>query len=206
MRPIHFIRGALLLAAALVLGAAPAAAASKTAVFAGGCFWCVEADFDHVPGVLKTTSGYIGGTVENPSYKQVSAGGTGHYEAVEITYDPSKVSYDALVTYFFHSVDPLDAHGQFCDRGDSYRTAIFVGNGEERSVAEAAKAAAHKVLGRKIATKIIDRPTFYPAEQYHQGYYEKNPIRYRYYRTRCGRDQRVKSLWGKSALSLAPAS
>jgi methionine-S-sulfoxide reductase len=197
---------ALALAAALLVSAAPASAAERTAIFAGGCFWCVEADFDKLPGVTATVSGYIGGTVPNPTYKQVSAGGTGHYEAVEVHYDPAKVSYETLVGYFFRSVDPLDAGGQFCDRGDSYRTAIFTDGPEQAKAAQAAKAAAGAELGRKVATVISPASTFYAAEDYHQNFYETNPVRYKYYRFRCGRDQRVQQLWGESAHKAGPSS
>ncbi len=193
--------------AALSLGpgvglAGPAAAAeSRTAVFAGGCFWCVEADFDKVPGVTKTVSGYTGGMLRRPSYEQVTAGGTGHYEAVEITYDPGRVDYAQLLETFFRTVDPLDAGGQFCDRGSSYRTAIFVEDEAERAAAEAAKAEAAAALGAEIVTPILDAREFWPAEDYHQDYYEKSPLQYRFYRWRCGRDDRVEELWGEAAFA-----
>ena len=172
---------------------------TKTAIFAGGCFWCVESDFDHVPGVVTTTSGYIGGTVPNPAYEQVTAGGTGHFEAVRITYDPSQVSYADLLTVFWHSVDPTDPGGQFCDRGDSYRTGIFVGDEEERRLAEESKRAAEQSLGQPIVTAIAAAGPFFPAEEYHQDYYQKNPLRYRYYRWACGRNDRVEEVWGEHA-------
>ena len=173
----------------------------SSAVFAGGCFWCVEADFDKVEGVIDTVSGYTGGRIANPTYKQVSHENTGHYEAVKITYDPDVVSYDYLVTYFLHHVDPTDADGQFCDKGESYRTAIFVANPNERAIAEADIAAvdASGVLPAPVVTKVIGAETFWPAEDYHQDYYKKNPLKYRYYRASCGRDARVKDLWGDSA-------
>ena len=170
-----------------------------TAIFAGGCFWCVEKDFDHVDGVLETTSGYIGGDKENPSYKQVTQGGTGHYEAVKIVYDKSKVSYDQLLTAFWHSVDPTDPGGQFCDRGDSYRTAIFATNASQFQQATESKAGIAADLKTEIATPILNASAFYPAEEYHQDYYKKNPIRYRYYRFSCGRNAKVERLWGKKA-------
>lgn len=178
---------------------APAAKAetSATAVFAGGCFWCTESDFDHVPGVTETLSGYTGGRVVNPSYEQVSAGGTGHFEAVRVVYDPHRVSYATLVQRFLRTVDPLDEGGQFCDRGGQYRSAIFVANAEERRIAEAAKAQAARTLGRPIATQILPRGAFYRAEDYHQDYYRKNPLRYRFYRWNCGRDQRLEQVWGE---------
>nr|WP_116002723.1 peptide-methionine (S)-S-oxide reductase MsrA [Consotaella salsifontis] len=177
----------------------PALAASEKAIFAGGCFWCVESDFDRVPGVLKTISGYTGGSLKNPTYHQVSAGGTGHYESVEVTFDPSKVSYEQLLTAFWHSVDPVDAGGQFCDRGASYRTAIFAENDEQLKEAEASKKAIENELKQPVATTITKAGAFYPAEDYHQDYYEKNPLRYKYYRWNCGRDQRIKELWGDKA-------
>ena len=194
MRGMIFAAG---LAAALAGGAM--AGEPRTAVFAGGCFWCVEADFDKVPGVLATVSGYTGGTVENPSYKQVTFGETGHYEAVEVTYDPDRVGYRQLADIFWRTVDPTDSGGQFCDRGDSYRTAVFVADEEQRQAAQSSKAEAAAVLGQEVVTPILDMGAFWPAEDYHQGYYEKNPLRYRYYRWNCGRDQRIEELWGDAA-------
>lgn len=195
-----------------VLSFAPhAEAAQKRAYFAGGCFWCVEADFEKVKGVSEVVSGYTGGKTANPTYKQVSAGGTGHYEAVEVRYDDAKVSYDQLLHLFFRSVDPTDAGGQFCDRGDSYRTAIFVTNAAERAAAEKAKAEAAKDLGQKIVTPILNASRFYPAEEYHQDYYKSSDIvltrrgpkskanAYKFYRNGCKRDQKVRSLWGSAA-------
>ena len=195
----------LTVAATLSLFAHTASAQQlEKTIFAGGCFWCVESDFDKVPGVVATVSGYTGGKTENPSYKQVSAGGTGHYEAVEITYDPAKVSYEALLTAFWHSVDPTDDGGQFCDRGQSYQTAVFVANEKQRSVAEASKNAAQKILGKQIVSPILAAARFYAAEDYHQNYYEKNPLRYRYYRWSCGRDKKVEDVWGKNAYKGIP--
>ncbi len=194
MRKMFLTAGVL---AAIAGGAA--AAEPKTAVFAGGCFWCVESDFDKVPGVLDTVSGFTGGTVEKPTYKQVTYEDTGHYEAVEVTYDPDKVSYGQLVDIFWRTVDPTDAGGQFCDRGDSYRTAVFAGDQAERQVAEASKAEAAAALGQEIVTPVADAGAFWPAEDYHQDYYEKNPLQYKYYRWRCGRDDRVQELWGNAA-------
>ena len=170
-----------------------------TAVFAGGCFWCVEADFDKVEGVLETVSGYTGGTLEKPTYKEVTRGGTGHYEAVKVTYDPAKVSYDELTEYFVRHIDPTDAKGQFCDKGESYRSAIFVSGTGEREAADATLAAAETSLRADVVTQIIPASTFWPAEDYHQDYYLKNSVKYGYYRTGCGRDARVKQLWGKVA-------
>jgi len=186
-------------AAALVLGFGigyASAAEEKTAVFAGGCFWCVESDFDKLDGVTATVSGYAGGTVENPSYEDVTYGDTGHYEVVEITYDPDTVTYRTLVDYLLRHVDPTDDGGQFCDRGHSYKTAIFAGDAQERADAEAAVAEANAALDGKVVTPVLDAAPFYPAEDYHQDYYEKNPLRYRYYRYSCGRDARIDEVWG----------
>ena len=173
-----------------------AASRQAAAVFAGGCFWCTESDFDKVPGVISTTSGYSGGTVRNPTYEQVSAGGTGHIEAVRVVYDPARVSYPQLARYFIRTVDPTDAGGSFCDRGHGYRSAFFVANAEQRRVAEAVKASAAKTLRKPVATLVVPAAPFYPAEGYHQDYYKKNPVRYRFYRYNCGRDARLAALWG----------
>lgn len=172
-----------------------------TALFAGGCFWCVEEAFDAVEGVVATTSGFAGGHVENPSYERVTAGDTGHYESVLVAYDPSRVSYEELLFVFWRNVDPLDGGGQFCDRGDPYRAAIFVGGEDEYRAALASKAELEQ-SGRfeePIATEILDRTTFYPAEEYHQNYYQKNPLRYRYYVTSCRRYARLNQVWGDEA-------
>ena len=155
---------------------------TETVIFAGGCFWCVESDFDKIPGVVATVSGYSGGHVENPTYRQVTTGGTGHREVVQITYDPGKVAFGDLMTAFWHSVDPTDAGGQFCDRGESYTTAVYVSGEAQRRIAESSKAAAEKALGRGVATPILDASPFYRAEDYHQDYYIKNPVRYNLYR------------------------
>lgn len=173
----------------------------EKATFAGGCFWCMEPPFDKLDGVVSTTSGYTGGTKVNPTYHEVSAGGTGHAEAVEITYDPKKVSYEKLLEVFWHNVDPTDAGGQFCDRGNQYTSEIFYHNDEQKRLAEASKAALEKSKPFKqpIVTRIVAATTFYPAEDYHQNYYMKNPIRYKFYRFGCGRDKRLKELWGKEA-------
>ena len=197
-----------LLAVVAVLSHFPQAASAQElqkAVFAGGCFWCVESDFDQIPGVVATVSGFTGGTTSDPSYPQVTAGGTGHYEAVEITYDSSTVGYEELLTAFWHSVDPTDGGGQFCDRGKSYETAVFVANELERSVAEASKAAAQEMIDNPIVTPILATGPFYAAEEYHQDYYTKNPIRYKFYRWNCGRNQRVKEVWGEHAYEGIPA-
>lgn len=181
----------------------------QTAVVAGGCFWCVESDFEKVEGVQDVVSGYTGGTTDNPTYDTIK--GSGHYEAVQITYDAETVSYDQLLHLFFRSVDPTDSGGQFCDRGDSYRTAIFVSNPAQRASAEASKADAQRALGQQIVTPILDAATFYPAEAYHQDYYKgqsivltrRGPKRqsdaYTFYREACGRDARVSALWGDDA-------
>ncbi len=171
---------------------------TATAIFAAGCFWCAEHDFEAVPGVLKVVSGYTGGSVKNPTYKQVSAGGTGHYESIEVYYDPAKISYSQLLTVFWHNVDPVDPTGQFCDKGQQYRAVIFYKNNTEKKLAEESKANLLKSgKFKSIATLILPAKTFYPAEDYHQGYAQKNSVRYRYYRYACGRDQRLEEVWGK---------
>jgi peptide-methionine (S)-S-oxide reductase len=194
MRNLFAIIGAIFVAAAP--GSAQAPNKRAEAVFAGGCFWCTESDFDKIPGVLSTTSGYTGGKLLNPTYKQVSAGGTGHIEAVRVVYDPTKVSYATLVTRFFRTIDPLDAGGQFCDRGYQYRSALFVADAGQRKIAAAAKAQAGARLKKPVATLLLPAAKFYPAEDYHQEYYKKNPVRYRFYRLTCGRDARLKKVWG----------
>lgn len=171
----------------------------EIAVFAGGCFWCVESDFDHVPGVVETISGYTGGHLENPTYKDVYSETSGHREAVQITYDPSKVSYDQLLDVFWHSVDPTDADGQFCDRGESYTTAIYTIDENQQALAETSKTKAMDELGRKIVTVIEPASIFYPAEDYHQDFYKTNPVRYKAYRFGCRRDAKVESLWKAEA-------
>jgi peptide-methionine (S)-S-oxide reductase len=176
-----------------------AAAETKTAVFAGGCFWCVEEAFDKVPGVTATISGYTGGQVENPDYKQVSAGGTGHYEAVEVKYDSAKVSYESLLETFWHNIDPFDERGQFCDKGTQYLSAIFTSDGEEQKLAEATKAKVAEQFKLPVATAILPQQTFYPAEDYHQNFHETNSARYEYYKWGCGRVQRLEEIWGKPA-------
>lgn len=187
-----------LAAAILIALAAPlplAAQETGTAIFAGGCFWCVESDFDHVPGVTSTVSGYSGGEIENPTYQNHN----GHREVVKIEFDPSKVDYKTLVDIFFRSVDPTDAGGQFCDRGHSYTTAIYALDDEQQAVAEKARAEAEAELGKPIVTPVEAASAFWDAEGYHQDYYEKNPLRYKYYRYACGRDDRIAELWGASA-------
>jgi peptide-methionine (S)-S-oxide reductase len=172
---------------------------TETAIFAGGCFWCTEADFDKVPGVISTTSGYIGGKVANPTYQQVSAGTTGHTEGVEIVFDPAKVSYEKLLDVYWRSIDPLVKDAQFCDHGPQYRSAIFVLGEDQRKLAEASKVrVAAKFAPRQVYTQIAPASQFYKAEDYHQDYHTKNPVRYKLYRYNCGRDQRLEQLWGKT--------
>lgn len=189
---------ALFILLAATLGYAQDSPNVRTAIFAGGCFWCMEPPYDKVNGVLETTSGYSGGHVKNPTYDQVSAGGTGHAEVIQVKYDANKVSYSDLLNIFWHNVDPFDAGGQFCDRGDQYRAEIFYGNEEEKQLAEESKKKVEAELGKKVVTQIKPTATFYPAESYHQDYYQRNPLRYKYYRYRCGRDQRLEEIWGKS--------
>lgn len=188
------IRHALCLALALV--ATPALA--DKAVFAGGCFWCVEADFEKLDGVRSAVSGFTGGTLANPTYEGRH---DGHYEAVEIDYDPKIVSYAQLLDYYWHHIDPFDADGQFCDKGPTYRSAIFVANAQERALAEASKRAVQKRFpDQEVATEILDATTFWPIrgeESYHQDYYKNSAARYQFYRWSCGRDQRVEAIWGK---------
>ena len=183
------------------LGAAFAQTAPKqeVATFAGGCFWCTEADFDKVPGVISTTSGFIGGTVANPSYQQVTTGTTGHTEAVEIVFDPSKVNYQQLLDVFWRNHDPLAKDRQFCDRGNMYRPGIFFHSEAQRAQADASKKQVQsRFAPRVVHTEITKASTFYKAEDYHQDYHDKNPVRYKLYRVNCGRDQRLEELWGKS--------
>lgn len=173
----------------------------EKATFAGGCFWCVEQAYDEIPGVVSTTSGYTGGQAKNPTYQQVSAGGTGHAESVEVGYDPSKVSYEQLLDIFWHNVDPTVKDRQFCDVGDQYRAAIFYHDERQKQLAEASKRALDQ-SGRfkePIMTEIVPASQFYPAEEYHQDYHVKNPVRYKFYKWNCGRAQRLEALWGKPA-------
>lgn len=188
----------LTFSAGLAMPVHTASAETKTAIFAGGCFWCVESDFDAVPGVISTTSGYIGGTSENPTYHDHTA--AGHREAVLIEYETAKVDYDKMLDVFWHSVDPTDDGGQFCDRGHSYTTAIYAVGKDDLAAAEKSKGAIAGALGKPIATEIAAAPAFWPAEDYHQDYYRKNPLRYNYYRSGCGRDARLEDVWGEAAL------
>lgn len=190
-------------ATALDKSASPAAppSATGTAIFAGGCFWCMEPPYDALPGVISTQSGYIGGTVANPTYAQVSAGRTGHAEALKVTYDPAKVGYPELLEVFWRNIDPLAVDRQFCDVGDQYRSAIFPVNDEQRRLAEASKKSLQadpRFHQQTIATRIEPTARFYPAEDTHQDYYRKNPVRYRYYRYSCGRDRRLEEIWGEA--------
>jgi peptide-methionine (S)-S-oxide reductase len=180
---------------------APRPDKTEVAIFAGGCFWCMEPPYDKLEGVISTTSGYAGGKTVNPTYEQVSSGETGHIEVVRIEYDPAKVSYDKLLEVFWRNIDPLDAGGQFCDRGAHYRSAILYLNEDQKRAAEASKARLEGPggLGKPVATELLPVYAFYAAEAYHQDYYKKNPVRYRFYRMNCGRDARLKALWGDSA-------
>ena len=197
--------------AALLAFPVAAHAKSEKAIVAGGCFWCVEADFESVPGIGQVVSGYTGGSTTNPTYKDVTRGGTGHYEAVEITFDTAKISYAEVLAMFLRSVDVTDAGGQFCDRGKSYRTAIFVSDPAQKAAATAAVAEAKATLGQDVVTPVLATKAFWPAEDYHQDYYKSSDIvltsagpkkkssAYKFYRESCGRDARVKALWGAEA-------
>ena len=191
--------GTILAALSLALSVVPAEAQTRAvAVFAGGCFWCMEPPFDKLDGVLATTSGYTDGAKTDPTYEQVSSGRTGHYEALQVEYDPARVSYEKLLEVFWRNIDPLDGGGQFCDRGPQYRSAIFVADDGQRALAQASKAAldqSGKLPGR-VVTEVLPAGKFYPAEAYHQDYYRKNPTAYAYYRWTCGRDRRLERLWG----------
>jgi peptide-methionine (S)-S-oxide reductase len=171
------------------------------ATFAGGCFWCMEPPFDKLAGVVSTTSGYTGGRVAGATYREVSNGGTGHYEALRVVYDPKKVSYETLLETFWRNIDPLDAGGQFCDRGEPYRTAVFAHDPEQRRLAEASKQrlVGAKRFDRPVVTPVVEAAPFYVAEEYHQDYYVKNPAKYKFYRWNCGRDARLKAVWGDEA-------
>jgi peptide-methionine (S)-S-oxide reductase len=196
------ILGTLALPLAIALaGTVTAAGAMEKATFAGGCFWCMEHPFDALPGVLSVTAGYTGGQKKNPTYQEVSAGGTGHAEAVQVVYDPSKITYGKLLDVYWRNIDPTTKDRQFCDVGHQYRSAIFYHSEEQHQAALQSKAALEKSKPFKetIATEIVPAGEFYPAEEYHQHYYKKNPIRYHYYRNGCGRDQRLKDLWGDAA-------
>lgn len=201
----RFILAALLLAACGQSSAGSADAAARpihrpanaqTALFAGGCFWSAESDIEAVPGVVEAVSGYAGGRVPNPSYEQVSSGTTGHVEAIRVTFDPARISYAQLVRRFFRTIDPTDPSGQFCDHGDNYRTAVFALNPGQRRDAEAARAEANRILGGHVVTPVRGPATFYPAEAYHQDFARRNPDYYQRYRRGCGRDARLRAVWG----------
>jgi peptide-methionine (S)-S-oxide reductase len=197
----HMI-ASILLAAGYTMAAAdspaPPAGRDATAIFAGGCFWCVEADFEKLPGVIAAESGYTGGEEKNPTYQQVSAGRTGHAEAVRVRYDPAQISYGQLLTHFWRNIDPTVKNRQFCDNGAQYRTAIYYQNQAQREAALASRATLEKEKRfARIETEVTAAGTFYPAEQYHQDYYKKNPVRYKFYRHNCGRDARLRELWGE---------
>jgi peptide-methionine (S)-S-oxide reductase len=196
-----------IIASLLCLASVGAAGAQELAkaTFAGGCFWCMEPPFDALDGVVSTTSGYTGGHTANPTYEQVSAGKTGHAEAVEIVYDPRKVTYARLLEVFWRNIDPLTANAQFCDVGSQYRAVIFVHDATQRKLAEASKDAVAQRLQKPIVTEITAASQFWPAEEYHQDYYKKNPIRYKFYRTSCGRDRRLEAIWGPDAKDRAGA-
>ncbi|RVU86093.1 peptide-methionine (S)-S-oxide reductase [Leucothrix sargassi] len=185
----------------MVAGVLPAQAATQTMIVAGGCFWCVESDFEKIDGVQDVVSGYIGGTTENPTYREVAAKGTGHYEAVKITFDDEKVSLRALSDYFWKTIDPTDDKGQFCDKGSPYLTGMFYQNEAQKEVFQASLDAVNetKPFAAPIVTELMAAKPFYLAEDYHQDYYKKNPIRYTYYRTSCGREKRIEQLWGEVA-------
>jgi len=187
-------RLALFLAFPLLLSATPPPQ-TATAIFAGGCFWCMEHPFDSLPGVISVTAGYTGGHVVNPTYEDASAGGTGHRESVEIVFDPAKISYAKLLDVFWHNIDPTDNEGQFCDKGSQYRSAIFYQDLSQKKLAEQSRAEVQKKFGH-VYTDILPASHFWRAEEYHQHYYRKNPVRYLFYRFNCGRDQRLKALWG----------
>lgn len=199
------LTGLMLLA---VGGVAPAASPDATAVtekatFAGGCFWCMEPPYDELDGVLSTISGYMGGTKKNPTYEEVSAGRTGHAEVVQVTYNPKKISYSKLLEVFWRNVDPLTPNRQFCDVGSQYRSAIFYHDANQKRLAEESKKALAKRFKEPIVTEIVSASTFYPAEDYHQDYYKKNPIRFKIYKYNCGRDQRLEELWGAAKVGSA---
>lgn len=199
--PLSMLMFAILLVGAWTAQSTSRAATDATpskAYFAGGCFWCMEEAFEKVEGVLSATSGYMGGRVANPSYEEVSAGRTGHAESVEVVYDPSRVSYQKLLEAFWHNVDPLTPNAQFCDHGSQYRSAIFYQTDEEKRASETSKQALEqsKRFTEPIVTQIVQASQFYPAEEYHQDFYKKNPIRYKFYKYNCGRAQRLETLWG----------
>ena len=193
---IRLARGCGLAALLLFAASTPGSAQTAKATFAGGCFWCMEPPFDELNGVLSTTSGYIGGKTKNPTYEQVSTGSTGHTEALQIVYDPKKITYDKLLEVFWRNIDPLAADGQFCDLGSQYRSGIFYHDANQKSAAEKSKKAVQARFKQPVVTEITAATVFYPAEDYHQDYYKKNPVRYKLYSHGCGRAQRLEEVWG----------
>jgi len=198
LKSLSRIAAIFLIVGSVVHAAAPSSGSTPTAkaTFAGGCFWCMEPPYDELEGVISTISGYTGGTKKNPTYEEVSAGTTGHAEAVQITYDPTKIRYEKLLDVFWRNIDPLTANAQFCDSGSQYRSAIFYHDETQKNLAEASKKRLQSRFKEPIVTEIVRATEFYPAEDYHQDYYKKNPIRYKIYRYGCGRDQRLQTLWG----------
>jgi peptide-methionine (S)-S-oxide reductase len=198
LKSLSRIAAIFLIAGSAVHAAAPSSGSTPTAkaTFAGGCFWCMEPPYDELEGVISTISGYTGGTKKNPTYAEVSAGTTGHAEAVQITYDPTKISYEKLLDVFWRNIDPLTANAQFCDSGSQYRSAIFYHDETQKNLAEASKKRVQSRFKEPIVTEIVRATEFYSAEDYHQDYYKKNPVRYKIYRYGCGRDQRLQKLWG----------
>ncbi|XP_022778302.1 uncharacterized protein LOC111319833 [Stylophora pistillata] len=171
----------------------------EVAILAGGCFWCMQKPFDHLKGVISTVVGYTGGQTQNPNYDDVSSGNSGHYEAIKVVYDPGRISFKEILSVFWRNIDPFDATGQFCDKGDQYRAAIFYLNDSQKDVARMSRIQTEKTLGQKVETEIVPAIEFFEAEAYHQKYYAKNPIRYNFYRFSCGRDRRLEKIWGKEA-------
>jgi peptide-methionine (S)-S-oxide reductase len=196
------LKKTLVLLVLLALAFAPCslpAAQTAHATFAGGCFWCMVEPFEKLPGVVSVASGYTGGTKVNPTYEEVSSGGTGHAESIDVVYDPEKISYERLLNVYWHNVDPLQAGGQFCDHGRQYRTAIFFHDEAQKNLAEGSKKKVEAILKASVATEIVQAGPFYRAEEYHQDFYKKNPVRYHEYRNGCGRDARLRQLWGEQA-------
>ncbi|HET6268239.1 MAG TPA: peptide-methionine (S)-S-oxide reductase MsrA [Acidobacteriota bacterium] len=197
---IRFIVAVFLFSSTLTFGDTPAAAPKQAkATFAGGCFWSMDRAFDKLPGVISVVSGYAGGNKANPTYEEVESGTTGHAESIDVTYDPSKTTYEKLLDAYWHTIDPTQADGQFCDIGSQYRSAIFYHDETQHKLAEASKAEVEKTLKTKVVTMIVPAKQFYPAEEYHQDFYKKNPIRYNSYRVGCGRDRRLVEIWGSAA-------